>query len=95
MAKTAANVQFKTPREVAPFNFDFAEDLTSGESISVAVIKGTSDLSITAPSISGDVVQIKISQGTHGLLYLLRCEIDTDSNNHYEGGGKLVVETCS
>jgi len=99
MAKQAGEVNRKTPAESAPFDFNFTDDLITGETISSATFHNTSDLTVGAPSFSSGVVQFNISGGTLSAdnapkNYDVEARIVTSLSNTYAGCGLLVLETC-
>jgi hypothetical protein len=95
MPKKAPQVNQKTPDESALFNFDFTEDLATGESIqgTPAVTASPSGLTIGTPSVSGAIVQVRLSSGATRTRYEVRCRVATDQSNTFEGAGDLLVNS--
>lgn len=91
----------KDPSEVLVVGFDFANLTTTPTSPTVTARRhaGAADSNPSAilsgaPSISGTQVLQKITGGTAGTDYLLRCEVDGPSGTHYVLAGVLPVRTA-
>jgi hypothetical protein len=97
MPKKAPQVNEKTPDESAPFDFDFSEDLVTGETITGSPVMSAtpSGLNLGVPSVNGSIVQVRISAGTARTTYDVRCKITTSQSNTYEGSGDLIVNEPS
>lgn len=95
----------KTPTEEEKFSFDFAgllavgETLTGTPTVTSHVIRGTdpspgSMISGTA-TISGTKVTQKIIGGVEGVIYCIKCQVDTSAAQKLELTGDLLVrEPC-
>lgn len=87
----------KTPGEDLVYAFEFAELLETGETISavVSVTGAPTGLTVGSPSVSGTTVRVRISSGSAGIRYCLKCTITTSLSNTRIGAGKLeVVDHC-
>ncbi len=103
MTRTITNPGFdpKDPGETVVLGFDFANltDTPTSPTITATRHAGTADASPSAilsgsPSISGTQVLQKVTGGTAGTDYLLRCEVDGPSGTHYVLAGVLPVRTA-
>lgn len=103
MSRTISNPGFdpKDPDETIILGFDFANltDTPTSPAITVTRHAGAADASPSAilsgsPSISGTQVLQKVTGGTAGTDYLLRCEVDGPSGTHYVLAGVLPVRTA-
>lgn len=90
----------KQPWEKRLYEMDFANLLTSGDSLgtvdSVSQSKrgrvaGSSDLTIGAASVSGTKVQFTIEGGSSGEDYKITVRVNTTAGNRLEGDGWLFV----
>lgn len=77
---SAAPERVKQPGEKRTLSFDFTSKLKATDAVasvvSVAEV-GTTALTITAPSLVGNVVSVQVSGGTAGQRYNVECSIDT------------------
>lgn len=87
----------KTPTEERLFDFDWVEDLDTGETISSSpapVVTATpTGLTIEGIVISGARVQAKFKAGTAAQQYHVSCVIVTNTQKR-EACGDLYVEAC-
>ena len=79
---------FKTTYEEKLVNFDFVNELDTGETISTATItfSPSSGISGTTPAISGTIVQTKVIGGTNGITYTVDCKIVTSTQKRETAG---------
>ena len=66
MSSRAAEIRLKTPTEKRTFNMEFVDDLPTGDTIATltSILEvTTSDLSLTAKSVSGTKAQVTIENG--------------------------------
>ena len=94
-SKIAEEVHAKTVYEVKYYNFDFVDELETGETItgSPAVSISPTGPTLGTPSINGTEVQVKITGGTAGVSYLVTMKIATSAGESIEGSGWLEVTT--
>lgn len=88
----------KTPEESDLYGFDWTDLLADGETLSgtpVVTEITTTDLTFGSPSINGSVVEVRISGGTAGVSYCLKCKVTTSANNTKVGLAYLYVADCS
>lgn len=90
----------KQPRESRLFDVDFADDLLSGDSITVVqsvtvANKNNVDSSllpsVDSENINGSLVQLRLSGGTNQEQYLITVLISTSLGDTLEGDGLLNV----
>lgn len=92
MSKQAEEVLEKTAYEVKYYVFNFADEMETGETItSQSVTCSPSGLTIATPVGINQYVQVKLSGGTAGTAYLLKCRITTNVGETIDGSGRLVV----
>jgi len=95
MSVYAPEIHTKTPDEVRKYDMDFAADLASGDSLTGTPIvseETSTDLTITAVSISGSIAQCKISGGVDGRDYVVRWQVTTTTQSEtLEALGRLQV----
>jgi hypothetical protein len=81
-------------------SFDFVNQLSSGETLSVAVVRATvfqgTDASPSAivygtSSITGTIATQMIVDGVEGVTYLLECEVLTSGGQTIHGVGLLKI----
>lgn len=95
-----ANVIEKPPTASKLYNFDFTDDLATGETVSSATSvtsdtpTGATALTIGTPTVSSPNVQVRISGGSAGYTYHLTCTVSTSDSNTLVGCGDLRVVAC-
>lgn len=67
----------KDPSAVLDYAFDWSDWLESGETISSHTITVDTGLTKDSDSESSGVVTVWLSGGTHGIDYIVACEIST------------------
>lgn len=95
MSVIAAEIHCKTIGEIRKYDMDFADDLSTGDSLTgtpTVVEESTSDLTIDQETISGTVAQCRVAGGVDGVEYLLRYTVTTTNGDTLETLGRLVVE---
>ena len=103
MGVTANQELCKQPAEKRKFSMEFSSLLGSGEIISIissitseTIDGGTSDLTITSPSIidgnaTDSRVTLWIESGTSGLKYRIEVLVNTSGGQILQGDGLLKV----
>lgn len=103
MTRTITNPGFdpKDPGEIVILGFDFAALTGTPTSPTITVTRhaGAADAAPSAilsgsASITGTQVLQKVTGGTAGTDYLLRCEVDAPDGSHYVLAGVLPVRTA-
>ena len=91
--KMAPEVLAKTDDEIKFYNFEFADELETGEAITGATAAAVPSTGITLASATydGTVAQVKITAGTAGLTYTITMQITTDAGETIQGSGALTV----
>lgn len=72
---TTVAVRTKSPRESKTLTWDFSEELASGDSITgtpTATVVGGGTLTVSTPTVSGNVVSTRVSAGTANVNYVVR-----------------------
>lgn len=91
----------KLSGETKTYEWDFSSLLAVGETISTqtvtaSVYSGTdaspSSIISGSATVSGDVVSQKITAGTVGVIYLLKCTITTSTSQTLQLTSFLVIE---
>lgn len=89
------------PSESVPVGFDFSAltDTPSAPVVTAARHAGAADDSPSAildgsPTIDGSTVVQRITGGTAGTDYLLRCQVDAPDGSRYVLAGVLPVRTA-
>ena len=90
----------KTANESTIFDFDFKnfrEVTTNGETLSGPVVSytaivGSGTLTIGTPAVSTSKVTVRISGGTTGDTYTIRCRVTTSAGNTLEGVCNMNVK---
>lgn len=100
--RTSPVVLHKSPSEVVLKNFSFAAhgDLSPTEtilSVPTYTITAEDEVSPTLvfyepPAIDGQVVQVKLSGGTGGIVYSVQILVTTSNGQTLEAVGRLHVE---
>ncbi len=91
----------KQPAESLVFQFNFGPAMTPGEVIIViedldsSMFPDAVDLVIADQTIEGNVVKVRISDGSHGYTYRVRCVVKTNADNIRELDGRLLVNDGS
>jgi len=95
---TAPENLVKQPSEIRQFTMEFANLLSSGETIStISSISdeirggGVSDLTVYNEAVSGTTVVFWVSGGTDGQTYRIEIVITTSNSQTLEGDGLLSV----
>jgi len=93
-AKRAPEVLAKTTWEQKFYNFEFSDELETGEAITGA----SASVVPTGPTLasatySGSVAQVKISGGTANTTYEVTMQITTDAGESIQGSGLLEVSS--
>jgi hypothetical protein len=92
----SSDILLKDPDESRLYDIEFASVLYDGEALSNPAVTATpTGLTIGTPSISGTKVQVRISDGTDGQLYYVRCLVQTTNNNVLDECVRLFVADCS
>jgi hypothetical protein len=91
-SKVADEVAYKTEYEVKFYNFDFAAELETGETIDTA----DAAISPTGPTlgsatINGSVVQVKVTGGSAPASHLITVQVTTSAGESIEGSGTLEI----
>lgn len=83
----------KQPAESRLFDFDFAQKLASGETIStvVSAVAAPSGLTVGATSIVGSKVRVRLSGGTTSTVYKVTVTVTTSGSNTLETEANLFV----
>lgn len=90
--KRAPEVLGKVPWEQKYYNFEFADELETGEAIDSATASVLpSGPTLASATYSGTVAQVKISGGTAGQEYEVTMKITTDAGESIQGSGILKV----
>ena len=93
-------LESKPTGETKTYQFDFASDLASGETLSsystVATVYSGTDASPSSiisgsASASGSIVSQKITAGTVGVIYQLLCTAVTSASQTLQRSGYLAV----
>lgn len=94
----------KTPTERESFAFDFEGLVATGEtldnaSVTVHVIRGedpaASSMVGGAPVINGTKVSILLINGVNGVIYCVKCQVNTSAGQRLELTSDLLVrEPC-
>lgn len=91
----------KQPNEIFPINMDFANDLSTGESLSAPTVTSRNeqtgaDTSATllqgAALISGTKVAQTIKAGATGERHIVTFRVTTSASNTFEAEVKVTVE---
>jgi hypothetical protein len=91
----------KLPGESILFDMDFTKRMSTGEVISTVVsqtsynlgrVTASTNVTLGTTAFSGNVVQLRISDGTQDESYLIEIEITTSLGNTRIGKGLLRVE---
>lgn len=83
----------KQPSESRIYEFEFAANMTTGESLSgvTSLVTTGSGLTVGSPAYSGTKVTVRLSAGTTGSRYKLTCVVTTSLGNTLELDGYLDV----
>lgn len=91
-AKRAPEVLGKVPWEQKFYNFEFADELETGEAITGATASVLpSGPTLASETYNGTIAQVKISGGTAGTTYEVTMKITTDAGESIQGSGLLEV----
>lgn len=90
----------KFPTEELTFTFDFSAraEIVSGQSLTgtpevvASLRKGGGELVIGTPSVAGDGVDVVISGGDEGDVFVLVCTVDTDAGMTLAAAGTLNIK---
>ena len=91
----------KLPGESILFDMDFSKRMATGESISsissetstsINRVAGSTNLTLGTSSFSGNIVQLRISDGTADESYIIQITVITNLGNTRIGKGLLRVE---
>lgn len=98
--QTRTELQPKSPATKANYQFDFTDQLASGETISTATVSvgvysgedaDPSRLLAGATSQSSGVVTQAIKEGLAGNIYQLTCTVTTSANLALQRSGLLAI----
>lgn len=88
----------KYPADAKDFDFDFTgqSEIVDGGVISIVaivkeLIQGTDNLTVGAPTASGGRVQFRLSGGTLGDVYRLKCVCTLNTGFVLSGYGRLAI----
>lgn len=88
----------KRVNESRVYDFSFSAKMVDVENISsvlslvsAATTTGPTALTLGTPAIAGKQVQVRISGGSNGGLYLQTCKVLTNQNNTLQCEGYLLV----
>lgn len=91
----------KLPAESILFNMDFAKRMSTGETIttvdshistSSGRVDGSANVTLGTPTLSNNVVQLRISDGTADEQYVITITVTTSLSNVRIGKGLLRIE---
>ncbi len=91
----------KLPGESILFDMDFSKRMATGETISAIIseistskdrVTGSTNVTLGTPTYSGNVVQLRISDGTQEESYNITITVSTSLSNTRIGNGLLRVE---
>jgi len=91
----------KLPLESILYDMDFTKRMATGETIAsislseftnLGLVESSSDITLGTPSYLGDIVQIRVSDGTAKESYKVTITITTTLGNTRIGNGLLRVE---
>jgi hypothetical protein len=92
MENLCNEVLTKTVYEDREFNFEWADVLATGETISSeSVTVSPTGVTVGTPATSGTLVQVTLSSGTANTTYELTCRITTSLGQDFEAFGLLQV----
>lgn len=91
----------KQPSESLVFSFDFSASMAPGEVIvviddmSASTFPDADDIVLSDQTIVGNAVKVRITDGSHGYTYRVRCLVLTNADNIRELDGRLFVNDGS
>lgn len=85
MASFPVFSQSKDPDDIRDYSIDWADELSTGVTISTAVwTVPEGDVEVDESSISGSITQARISGGTLGAVQLVQCRITTSAGEQFD-----------
>lgn len=89
-----ASTLVKQPSESRLYDFEFANLLASGVTLSSvqSLTADSAGLTLGSATVSGTRVQVRIGAGTHGATYKLTCIAVDSQSNVLEAEGYLSVQ---
>lgn len=93
MGYTVPKLGEKQPAESRLYDFNFAQKLASGETIStiVSAVSSPSGLTVGTTSIVGSKVRVRLSAGTTAVMYKITVTVTTSGSNTLETEANLFV----
>ena len=93
-AERAQPLAFTTPKDpgdTVDYRFDWASELTTGETISSQTVVADTGLTKDSVTAVGDEIVVTVSGGTAGRSYKVRCQIVTSNSRTLEVTGIVDV----
>lgn len=91
--RTAAQVLVKAESDSFLAQFDWSENLATGETITSATVTATpATITVGSPTCSGPLVQIRLTGGVGDAVYQIKCVAVTSLGNTKTEVGRLIVE---
>ena len=99
MSKVIYTTLYKYPEESRLYGFDFSEQpelatstLTGTPTITSRLKSGSGTLTIGTASISGSIVQFRVTGGTIGAVHEILCRVSTSGSDILAAIGLLKLE---
>ncbi len=91
-------LEFETaldPEESRAYDFDFTNDLASGETISSTTITADSGITVSGDTLDGTskIVQVTLTGGTAGVDYHVACKVTTSAPQTIKRTGIVKCRT--